>query len=73
MFVSVLYYKPDMNGYAGRRYTFFTALPLVENQKVLVPPDNQKAIVREVNLDESTIIGEPWAKNIKEITQLDLE
>ena len=73
MFVSVLYHTPEINGYAGKRYTFYTKLPLVEGQKVLVPPDGQKALVREINLDESEIVGQPWAKDIKEITQFDIE
>ena len=74
MYVKVKYYKDDLSGYGGREYTFKTELPLIPYQKVLVPSndgDPKKALVTEVNLDESEIIGQPWANQIKEIKEID--
>lgn len=76
MYVEVLYHKPEISGYAGSRYTFYTDLPLVENQKVLVPTNTgemKKALVKAVNIDEAKVIGQPWAEHMKKITQLDLD
>ena len=76
MFVKVMYHKDDIGGYGGREYTFATKLPLVPYQKVLVPSNEgelKKALVVEVGVDESEIIGQPWAKRIKEIKELDKE
>lgn len=76
MYVEVLYHKPEMSGYGGARYTFYTELPLAVGQKVLVPSNDgeeKKALVVAVGIDESRIKGQPWAKNIKSITQLDTE
>lgn len=74
MFVKVKYYKEDLAGYGGREYTFSTKLPLIPYQKVLVPSNDgepKKALVTEVNLAESEIIGQPWANYIKEIKEID--
>lgn len=73
MFVEVLYHKPEISGYAGSRYTFYTDLPLVEKQRVLVPPDNKKALVVGIVEDEESVLRQPWADRIKTITQLDLD
>ena len=76
MYVEIIYHKPELSGYAGARYTFHTDLPLVVGQKVLVPSNDgepKKALVMAVGIDESKIKGQPWAKNIKSITQLDTE
>lgn len=73
MYVKVLYHKPFMNGYAGNRYTFYTELPLQENQRVLVPTDDgelKKALVTEINVPESEI-NPSWAWKIKEIKEID--
>ena len=75
MFVKVMYHKDDIGGYGGREYTFATKLPLQPYQKVLVPSndgESKKALVTEINLDESEIIGQPWANRIKEIKELDI-
>ena len=74
MYVEVLYHKPELSGYGGARYTFHTGLPLVVGQKVLVPSNNgelKKALVMAVGIDESEIIGQPWANQIKEIKEID--
>ena len=76
MYVEVLYHKPEACGYAGQRYTFYTELPLTVGQRVLVPTDKgdlKRALVMAIDVDESKIIDQPWAKNIKKITQLDIE
>ena len=74
MYVRVIYHKDDLNAYAGREYTFFTKLPLRPFMKVLVPSTDgepKKALVTEINLDESEIVGQPWSSRIKEIKELD--
>ena len=76
MYVKVKYHKDDIGGYGGLEYTLFTKLPLKPYQKVLVPSDTgelKKALVVEVGVDESEIIGQPWASNLKEIKELDKE
>ena len=72
MFVEVIYYKPEINAYAGQRYTFHTDLPLVEYQKVIVPPENKKALVVGIVKDEENVLRQPWANRIKSITQIDM-
>ena len=72
MYVEVLYYKPETNAYGGQRYTFHTDLLLTEYQKVLVPPDDQKALVVSIVKDEDSILHQPWANRIKSITQIDI-
>ena len=74
MYVEIIYHKPELSGYAGQRYTFHTELPLVVGQKVLVPSNDgepKKALVMAVGIDESEIIGQPWANFIKEIKEID--
>lgn len=74
MYVKIKYYKEDLAGYGGREYTFDTKLPLIPYQKVLVPSndgESKKALVTEINLDESEIVGQPWANQIKEIKEID--
>ena len=52
MFVKVQYYKGD-GWYGGGHYTYETALPLVEGDKVIAPTVNeprQRAVVKAVNV-----------------------
>lgn len=73
MYVKCIYFKNDMNAYAGREYTFRTELPLIPYQKVLVPSSDgelKKALVTEINVPESEIQKE-WADRIKEIKEID--
>nr|DAI80060.1 MAG TPA: protein of unknown function (DUF5604) [Caudoviricetes sp.]DAZ54177.1 MAG TPA: protein of unknown function (DUF5604) [Caudoviricetes sp.] len=75
MIVKAMYYKPQMNGYGGRSYTFRTDLPLKAGDKVLAPGgegDPKKAIITEVDLPES-VIDVRWADRVKYITQYDAE
>lgn len=75
MYVKCIYFKNDMNAYAGREYTFSTKLPLIPCMKVLVPSNDgelKKALVTEINVPESEI-DKAWADRIKEIKELDKE
>lgn len=71
MYVRVMYYKPEANGYSGREYTYFTQMPLQEGDKVIAPTakePEQKAMVTEVNISETEISPE-WKDRIKEIKE----
>lgn len=71
--VRVRFYKPEIDAYAGRQYTYRTTLPLKENDRVLAPTANdpaQKAVVVAVGLPE-TVIDEQWADRVKTITRYD--
>lgn len=75
MIVKAMYYKPNLNGYGGRAYTFRTDLPLKAGDKVLAPGgegDPKKAIITEVDLPEG-VIDVRWADRVKYITQYDAE
>ena len=75
MIVKAMYYKPQMNGYGGRSYTFRTDLPLKAGDKVLAPGGEgteKKAIITEVDLPESAI-DPAWADRVKHITKYDPE
>lgn len=75
MIVKAMYFKPNLNGYSGRAYTFRTDLPLKAGDKVLAPSgegDLKKAIITEVDLPESAI-DPAWADRVKRITKYDAE
>ena len=75
MIVKVKYYKGEINGYAGRDYTYRTSLPLQVGDHVIAPTakePNQRAIVTEINLPES-VIDERWADRVRTIDRIDLE
>ena len=76
MIVEVLYYDPLINGYAGKRYTYYCNLPVEYGQKVLAPVQEgyginlKKAVIVATDLPES-VIGDSWRSKVKTITQLD--
>ena len=75
MIVKAMYFKPNLNGYGGRAYTFRTNLPLQPGDHVLVPgseADEKPAMITEVNLPES-VIDPAWADRVKWITRMDTE
>lgn len=71
MYVKVIYYKPEAQGYAGREYTYFTNLALNVGDRVTAPTatePNQKAMVTEIDVSEDEISPD-WKDRIKEITK----
>ena len=74
MYVSIVYYDPASNSYAGREYTYKTELPLLPYQKVIAPTakGDKKALVTRINIPEKEINPE-WADRIKEIKEYDNE
>ena len=77
MIVSVLFFDPQINGYAGNEYVYLTDLPLVRHQKVLAPVEEnekvilKKALVYSLDLPRSAIKPE-WADKVKVIKELDV-
>lgn len=55
MYVGVLYFKEDVDGYAGKTYSYFTNLPLKVGDKVIAPTvknPEQRAMVASIDLPE---------------------
>lgn len=72
MYVKVMYYKDESNGYGGREYTYTTLLALKEGDKVIAPTakePRQKALVTEINVPVEEI-DEAWRDKLKEITEV---
>ena len=69
MFVSVVYFHPEYEGYSGKAYTYQTALPLTVGAKVIAPtaknPD-QRALVTMVDVDKPPF-------ECREIVRMDVE
>lgn len=78
MIVEVLYHDPVINGYAGKRYTYYCNIPVEYGQHVLAPVQDgykviqKKAIIVATDLPES-VIRDSWKPKVKTITQLDCE
>lgn len=72
MLVSVIYFDELADGYAGRKYTYRTNLPLRPFQKVLAPTPkgDKRALVIDVDMPES-VIDPAWADRVKEIKEID--
>lgn len=72
MIVSVIYFDELAGGYAGRKYTYRTNLPLRPFQKVLAPTPkgDKRALVIDVDMPES-VIDPAWADRVKEIKEID--
>ena len=67
MFVNIKYYKGNLEGYHGGKYTYRTKLPLKVGDKVIAPTlkePTQRGIVVEVN------VAEPYF-DCREITEYD--
>lgn len=72
MYVTVKFFKHDINAYGGRDYLYSTRLAVNVGNKVYVPTvdGDKRAIVVAVNVPE-TEISPAWADRIKEITRFD--
>lgn len=74
MYVTVLYYKPQLSGYAGMSYHYRTSLPLKAGDKVIAPTKggDNRAIVLETDVSENSIAPHIMPL-LREITQYDTE
>lgn len=68
MYVKVVYWRENQNGYSGRPYLYQTDLDIQVGAIVcaLTTTGDQKAIVIETNVSPTEIRPE-WAANIKSI------
>lgn len=70
--MSARFWKEEIQGYAGRDYTYKTVLPLTVGDQVLVPTANdetpKRALITAVNLPDDAVKPE-WADRVKEITK----
>lgn len=73
MYIKVMYFKPEVSGYAGQSYLYKTTLPVQIGSKVIAPTYKgaQKAIVTEKNVDASEI-KPAWADKIRSIEEFDI-
>ena len=72
MYVTVKFFKHDINAYGGRDYLYSTRLAVNVGDKVYVPSasGDKRAIVVAVNVPKFKI-DPAWADWVREITRFD--